>query len=46
MVRFVWELMRRVQFLTRRRRMVEELREEMNAHLAMLADETDPISAK
>jgi predicted permease len=46
MPRFILELMRRLRFFLQRRRFEADLREEMDAHLAMLAKDTDPISAK
>ncbi len=46
MSRFVLELIRRIQYFVRRDRIEAELHEEMDTHLAMLAEETDPLSAK
>jgi putative ABC transport system permease protein len=46
MLRFILEIVRRVHYFTRKHRMEADLREEMDAHLSMLADETDLVSAK
>ncbi len=43
---FLRELVRRIQYFVRRGRAEADLREEMDTHLAMLAGETDPASAK
>ena len=40
------ELIRRLQYLLGRHRFEAELREEMDAHLAMLAEGTDAVSAR
>ena len=46
MPHFVMELIRRLQYLLGRHRFEAELREEMDAHLAMLAEGTDAVSAR
>ncbi len=46
MLRFIQELIRRIHYLTGKRRLENDLREEMETHLAMLAEETDPVFAK
>ncbi|MGA8026824.1 MAG: ABC transporter permease [Bryobacteraceae bacterium] len=45
---FISEIVRRIQYLFQRNRVDAELREEMDAHLAMIvtASETDPVSAR
>lgn len=45
MPRFAIEVLNRLRYLFSKRRMEAELREEMAAHLAMLAEDTDPITA-
>ncbi len=46
MPRFVLELIRRLRFFLRGHRFEAELREEMDAHFTMLAEDTDPVYAK
>lgn len=45
MLRFVLELVRGVRYFAAWHRIEAELREEMDTHFAMLANETDPVSA-
>lgn len=45
MLRFVLELVRGLRYFVARRRIEAELHEEMDTHFAMLANETDPVSA-
>ncbi len=46
MLRLIAELVRRIRYVAGRQQMDADLREELETHLAMLSEDTDPVSAR